>query len=165
MIGENIYTPGSVLVFNKNPLSWGAYPCLLAVLLLSGCTVASNTASSNTVSPNTVAPITVAPIEEIRLFLKAFVAVDEASRALFNDLAIAERRQGRQNAENKAKSGICRGECEGIAWARLNPTSGYIAGFCVEDAPYFSELGYPPATERAYTKGKGFARTTLESPA
>ena len=113
-------------------LGRGTYGWLLAAVLCSGCTIA---------------PTTVGPIEEARLFLKAFAAVDEASRTLLNDFAIAERRQGRQNAEIKAKRGIYEGACKGIFWAKVNATSGYIEGFCVDDAPYFSGLGDPPATE------------------
>jgi hypothetical protein len=118
-------------------LGWGTYAWLLAALLCSGCTIA----------PNTIGPNPVGPIEKARLFLKAFAAVDQASRTLLNDFAIAERRQGRQNAEIKAKRGIYEGACKGIFWAKVNATSGYIEGFCVDDAPYFSELGDPPATE------------------
>ena len=87
----------------------------------------------------------VAPIEETRSFAKGFAAVDGASQPLLDDLALAERRQGRENAEKKAKSDA--GVCGGIRWARVDATSGYIEGFCVEDAPYFSELGDPPATQ------------------
>ena len=48
---------------------------------------------------------------------------------------------------NQGKEGIYEGACKGIFWAKVNATSGYIEGFCVDDAPYFSELGDPPATE------------------
>jgi hypothetical protein len=89
----------------------------------------------------------VAPIEETRSFSKAFAAVDGASQPLLDDLALAERRQGRENAEIKAKKDNYQGACKGIIWAKVDATSGYIEGFCVEDAPYFSELGDPPATQ------------------
>lgn len=98
---------------------------LLVVALCAGCSVA--------------------PIEETRSFSKAFAAVDGAGQPLLDDLASAERRQGRENAEKKAKSDA--GVCGGIKWAKVDATSGFIDGFCVEDAPYFSELGDPPATQ------------------
>lgn len=98
---------------------------LLVVTLCAGCSVA--------------------PVEETRSFSKAFAAVDGASQPLLDDLASAERRQGRENAEKKAKSDA--GVCGGIKWAKVDATSGFIEGFCVEDAPYFSELGDPPATQ------------------
>ena len=98
---------------------------LLVVTLCAGCSVA--------------------PVEETRSFSKAFAAVDGASQPLLDDLASAERRQGRENAEKKAKSDA--GVCGGIQWAKVDATSGFIEGFCVEDAPYFSELGDPPATQ------------------
>ena len=142
-----MYLNGRHSLFNDSRrawgLGWGTYAWLLVSLLSIGCTIAPNT-----IGPNPVAPITVAPIEETRLFLKAFVAVDEGSRTLFNDFAIAERRQGKLNAETIAKMNARRGDgyqgaC-GMPWAMVDRTSGYIAGFCVEDAPYFSELGDPP---------------------
>jgi hypothetical protein len=89
----------------------------------------------------------VAPIEETRSFSKAFAAVDGASQPLLDDHAFAERRQGQQNAEVKAKKGLYEGACKGIVWAEVDATSGYIDGFCIDDAPYFSELGDPPATQ------------------
>jgi hypothetical protein len=78
---------------------------------------------------------------------KAFAAVDGASQPLLDDLALAERRQGRENAEIKAKKDSYQGACKGILWAKVDATSGYIEGFCVDDAPYFAELGDPPATQ------------------
>ena len=100
---------------------------LVVALLSSGCSVS--------------------PIEETRSFSKAFAAVDGASQPLLDDLAFAERRQGRENAEIKAKKDTYQGACKGILWAKVDATSGYIEGFCLDDAPYFSELGDPPATQ------------------
>jgi hypothetical protein len=100
---------------------------LVVALLSSGCSVA--------------------PIEETRSFSKAFAAVDGASQPLLDDLAMAERRQGRENAEIKAKKDTYQGACKGILWAKVDATSGYIEGFCLDDAPYFSELADPPATQ------------------
>jgi len=118
-------------LFNKNRLAWGVtrrtYAWLVVALLSTGCSVA--------------------PVEETRSFSKAFAAVDGASQPLLDDLALAERRQGRENAEIRAKKDTYQGACKGIIWAKVDATSGYIEGFCVEDAPYFSELGDPPATQ------------------
>jgi hypothetical protein len=117
--------------FNKNRLAWSpgrrAHVWLLVVTLCTGCSVA--------------------PIEETRSFSKAFAAVDGASQPLLDDHASAERRQGQQNAEVKAKKSLYEGVCKGIVWAEVDATSGYIDGFCIDDAPYFSELGDPPATQ------------------
>lgn len=116
---------------NKTRLVWGSsrrtHAWLLVVALCAGCSVA--------------------PVEETRSFSKAFAAVDGASQPLLDDLALAERRQGRENAEIRAKRDTYQGACKGIIWAKVDATSGYIEGFCVEDAPYFSELGDPPATQ------------------
>ena len=99
--------------FNKNRLAWGpsrrAHLWLLVVTLCTGCSVA--------------------PIEETRSFSKAFGAVDGASQPLLDDLASAERRQGRENAEIKAKKDAYQGACKGIIWSRVDATSGYIEGF------------------------------------
>jgi lysozyme family protein len=74
--------------WNKARLVWGpsrrTHAWLLVVTLCAGCSVA--------------------PVEETRSFSKAFAAVDGASQPLLDDLASAERRQGRENAEKKAKS-------------------------------------------------------------
>ena len=123
-----MYRPSFV---NKNRSAWSpnrrTRVWLLVVVLCTGCSVA--------------------PVEETRSFSKAFASVDGASQPLLDDLASAERRQGRENAEIKAKKDIYQGACKGIIWARVDATSGYIEGFCVEDSPYFSELGDPPATQ------------------
>jgi hypothetical protein len=85
---------------------------------------------------------TVAPKEEVRALQKVFVTVQEASQPLFDDLASAERRQGQVNAAIKAKKGGYSGECSGINWA----LPGFIEGYCLADAAYFSQIGDPPAT-------------------
>src|SRR5262249_38705807 len=83
------------------------------------------------------------------------------SQTLFDDLAIAERRQGKHNAETIAKlNAEKRGNGETMAiegpnsggrqsaWLAVNEKAkvGYVAGLCVSDAPYLSEIGDPPAT-------------------
>jgi hypothetical protein len=85
---------------------------------------------------------TVAPKEEVRALQRAFITVQEASQPLFDDLASAERRQGQVNAAIKAKKGGYSGECSGISWAG----PGFIEGYCLADAAYFSQIGDPPAT-------------------
>jgi hypothetical protein len=101
---------------HKQRPPWGpgstTHTWLLLALLCTGCSVA--------------------PIEETRSFSKAFAAVDGASQPLLDDLALAERRQGRENAEIKAKKDNYQGACKGIIWAKVDATSGYIEGFCVE---------------------------------
>jgi len=86
----------------------------------------------------------VAPIQEVRLFNSAFTTFSEASQPLFDDLAIAERRQGQTVAESKAKKNGYQGECAKIGWMNM----GFIDGYCNDDAPYFSEIGDPPTTRR-----------------
>lgn len=85
-----------------------------------------------------------APVQEVRLFNNSFVTFNEASQPLFDDLAIAERRQGQNVAEIKAKGNSYQGDCAGIVWANV----GFIDGFCNNDAAYFSEIGDPPTTRR-----------------
>jgi hypothetical protein len=86
----------------------------------------------------------VAPVQEVRLFNTAFITFNEASQPLFDDLAIAERRQGQTVAEANAKDNAFQGECAGIIWAKV----GYIDGYCITDALYYSEIADPPTTRR-----------------
>lgn len=108
---------------------WQRRVWLLLALICTGCT-------------------TVAPIDETRLFARAFNAVDGASQPLLDDLSVAERWQGKNNAETKAKRNTYKGDCAGILWAE----PGFIEGFCLTDAPYFAEIGDPPAT-RVFRQG------------
>jgi len=89
-----------------------------------------------------IASCAVAPVQEVRLFNNAFITFHEASQPLFDDLAIAERRQGQTVAEANAKDNAFQGECAGILWAKV----GFIDGYCTTDAPYYSEIGDPPTT-------------------
>ncbi len=91
---------------------------------------------------------TVAPIDEARLFSRAFNSVDGASQPLLDDLSLAERRQGQDNAIFKAKRDKYTGACKGIRWA----LPGFIEGYCLDDAPYFAAIGDPPAT-KAFRQG------------
>lgn len=89
-----------------------------------------------------------APVREVRFFNSAFVSFSEASQPLFDDLAMAERRQGQENAVIKTKNNLYTGDCKGIVLS----TASYIDGFCIDDAYYFSELSDPPAT-RGFRNG------------
>ena len=91
-----------------------------------------------------IASCAVAPVQEVRLFNNAFITFHEASQPLFDDLAIAERRQGQTVAEANAKDNAFQGECAGILWAKV----GFIDGYCTTDAPYYSEIVDPPTTRR-----------------
>src|SRR5947209_1305875 len=73
-----------------------------------------------------------APVQEVRFFNTAFSDFSEASQPLFDDLAIAERRQGKEVAEAKARRNSFQGNCAGIGWMKV----GFIDGFCVDDAYY-----------------------------
>ena len=135
------------------------------------------------------------PVEQVQLFSRAFANLRAASQPLFDDLAVAEREQGRTNAVSRshpkvpgptvaeprvpapaAPSGRPQPGADGkpaqtMAGAQTapggleylkckeddppwQPTSGddsptgpgFIRGFCLEDAPYFSSLADPPAT-------------------
>jgi hypothetical protein len=102
----------------------GVSAFMFVLLLLAGCATA--------------------PVQQVRLFNTAFADFNGASQPLFDDLAIAERRQGKEVAEAKARRNSYQGDCAGIGWM----TVGFIDGFCVDDAYYFSEIGDPPATRR-----------------
>jgi hypothetical protein len=109
----------------------------------------------------------IAPRQETRLFATAFTTFDGASQPLFDDLAIAERRRGKNVVEilakqNKETSGGQEtiasestelGDCQNF-WQVVNEEAklGYIARLCVSDAPYFSEIADPPST-RAFRGG------------
>jgi hypothetical protein len=107
----------------------------LATLLLGGCAT------------------TPAPVDQIKFFSQAFAAVNTVGQPLLDELAIAERAQGRRVAERRAKDAakappVGRG-CENsdAAWVDTgDPAVGFIGGFCLEDAGYHATVGDPPAT-------------------
>ena len=89
-----------------------------------------------------------APIEEVRLFSAAYSTFNSATQPLLDDLALAERHQGRMGAVMAAKNNGLRksrykGECKNVSWRK----PGFMRGFCNRDAGYFSEIGDPPATK------------------
>jgi hypothetical protein len=78
-----------------------------------------------------------APTEQIHYFSSAFDAVNTVGQPLLDDLAVAERQQGQSNA------------AAGVACPHSQIRSGdssVLLGFCNQDAPYFSDIGDPPAT-------------------
>ena len=95
------------------------------------------------------------PIADVKLVAEAFEQLNAASQPLFDDLALAEREQGRTVAVDRAlsarespKPGPCGGyPYVGNTDEQGNPDGpGVIDGFCVEDAPYYSEIIDPPGT-------------------
>ena len=106
--------------------------CLLlsAALLLSGCMSA--------------------PVDQIRYFSQAFAAVNTVGQPLLDDLAIAERAQGKQIAQRRAQgeSEVGSVGCpkERVPWQVLAGSAGFMRGYCLPDSGYFSDLGDPPAT-------------------
>jgi len=80
-----------------------------------------------------------APTEQIQYFSSAFDAVNTVGQPLLDDLAIAERQQGQSNAA--APGAACPHSLI------RSGTSSVMLGFCNQDAPYFSDVGDPPATQ------------------
>lgn len=89
-----------------------------------------------------------APVEQIKYFSQAFAAVNTVGQPLLDDLAIAERFVGKQQAESRAKAPPDDKPCSSkeATWAASGDGKGYIDGFCLEHVGYFSTLGDPPAT-------------------
>lgn len=86
-----------------------------------------------------------APVDQIRHFSQAFDTVSTVGQPLLDDLALAEKALGRQNAETAAKAGS---PCppHTVVWQPVPPGSGFIRGLCASDATYYSDLADPPAT-------------------
>lgn len=92
------------------------------------------------------------PVDQVRYFSQAFGTVNTVGQPLLDDLAIAERSQGRQIAARRAEGrSAAPGGCPAseVPWQRVaGDAKGFINGFCLPDAPYFSDLGDPPATRQ-----------------
>lgn len=92
-----------------------------------------------------------APVAEIRQFNAAFVAVDQVGQPLLDDLAQAERARGRGIAERRAQGKTQRGTdfCPPASapWQEVPNSGGFIAGYCLADAPFFAAIGDPPTTK------------------
>ena len=98
------------------------------------------------------------PLAETRTVGKAFDDLNAASQPLLDDLALAERAQGQRNARGRAAT-IAKGgtpqpnPCPDVV-LRSGASAGapsVQAGFCLDDATYYSELADPPAT-RAFRR-------------
>jgi hypothetical protein len=107
----------------------------LASLLLGGCAT------------------TPAPVEQIKYFSQAFASVNTVGQPLLDELAIAERAQGKRVAERRARDAaknppVGRGCANAdAAWVETgDPAVGFVGGFCLEDAGYHATVGDPPAT-------------------
>jgi hypothetical protein len=98
------------------------------------------------------------PLAEVQLVSKSFENLQSASQPLLDDLALAEREQGKRVADKlaheRAEDGprdndpcpavvMTGGEAEGIPTVQR--------GFCARDSYYYSEIGDPPAT-RAFRR-------------
>ena len=93
------------------------------------------------------------PVAEVRLVSKAFQDLNAASAPLLDDLAVAERLQGKVAAGVRAKkhgSGAASNAAVEDRCAHVTQVSvGSVSvqnGFCIEDSYYYSELSDPPAT-------------------
>jgi hypothetical protein len=111
------------------------------------------------------------PLAEVRLVAKSFTQLEAASQPLLDDLAAAERAQGRNAAEVRAKRRTTASSPVGVGnAAAVIPTSvldrcadilvmggekaglpSVQTGFCLEDSYYYSELADPPTT-RAFRR-------------
>lgn len=128
-------------------------PLLLIAVLVAGCATR--------------------PVTEVRLVSRAFDDLNAASQPLLDDLALAEREQGRQAAEIRAKARAraearpspAGGTDRPPASAAADPCPDVLLvggekpgspavqdGFCLRDSPYFAVIGDPPAT-RAFRRG------------
>lgn len=98
------------------------------------------------------------PLAEVQLVSKSFENLQSASQPLLDDLALAEREQGKRVADKLARERahgkiieddpcpgvlLTGGEAEGIPALQR--------GFCLRDAYYYAQIGDPPAT-RAFRR-------------
>jgi hypothetical protein len=101
------------------------------------------------------------PVEQVKSFSAAFKSANDAGQPLLDDLSVAERSQGKTNAEARAGRAtlevatppVSSNESSTIGcpetkarWRDAGSGMGFIQGYCVADAPYFAALGDPPAT-------------------
>lgn len=105
---------------------------LMCVLILAGC--ATNR-----------------PVGEVRLVAQAFDNLNSASQPLLDELALAERLQGKSAAEARASaharsSGVAGGADRCPTVIMIQGAVPLQNGFCPEDSYYYSELADPPAT-------------------
>jgi hypothetical protein len=94
-----------------------------------------------------------APVDQIRYFSQAFNAVNTVGQPLLDDLALAERVQGRElairHATGKVPATAAGCSANDLPWQlAADAKSGFINGFCLSDASYFTDIADPPGTER-----------------
>lgn len=97
------------------------------------------------------------PTAQLQSFSDAYKAANDAGQPLLDDLAVAEKAQGQDLAKARAQAapssaGSPDPEVAGcasstVSWANTGKNTGFIQGYCLADAPYFSTLGDPPATQ------------------
>lgn len=112
------------------------------------------------------------PVAEVRMVAKAFNDLSAASQPLLDDMALAERDQGKTAAEVRAEE-RSQGDTAAPATAASKASADFVPaercpeillvggeregfprvqnGFCLEDSYYYSELADPPAT-RAFRR-------------
>jgi hypothetical protein len=93
------------------------------------------------------------PVAQVRLVGKAFEHLNGASAPLFDDLAVAERINGKNAADVRVKKRAANGtiaaaldRCKGLSLAEAHGDVKVQVGFCGPDSYYYSELADPPAT-------------------
>jgi hypothetical protein len=102
---------------------------------------------------------TQAPVGEVQLVAKAFDNLNTASQPLLDELALAERAQGKSAALARAEARSKAPAAEGpavpgsqrcpdilILGGKMNDIPEVQNGFCPEDSYYYSELADPPGT-------------------
>jgi hypothetical protein len=91
------------------------------------------------------------PVAEVRLVAQAFGGLDAATQPMLDDLALAERAQGRTAALSRGRS-VAKGtagpqsRCPTVAAIGGDGRPELLEGFCVEDSYYYADLADPPAT-------------------
>jgi hypothetical protein len=88
-------------------------------------------------------------VSEVRLVAKAFDNLQAVSQPIFDDLAIAEREQGKAAARFRAEQRQPLPGCEtSVRTHATDPDLKLYPGFCPPDSDYHSELRDPPATRQ-----------------
>jgi hypothetical protein len=110
------------------------------------------------------------PVAQVRLVGKAFEDLNGASAPLFDDLAVAERTNGKNAADIRARrhgSGGAMTEgtdrCATVSLAAAGKAQ-VQDGFCPGDSYYYSELADPPATatfRRSISAVQGYTNVLL----
>ncbi|MFP3646535.1 hypothetical protein [Paraburkholderia sp. SIMBA_054] len=99
----------------------------------------------------TMAACTTAPVDQVKYFSQALSSVNTLGQPLIDDLAVAERAQGQRAAirrsqrANPGEGEVC--SHNDMPWLPVSDHTGFIRGFCITDAGYYSPLGDPPASK------------------